>query len=288
MIRQGLVEPQATQVSPSSLRLPRFGQISFLNCLPISYPIEKKHVSLNADIIFANPQALNLAFAQNELDLGAMSSFYYLQTFNLKDNFQLLDGISISSVGAVGSVLFFTRVPLNKQSLKRVCVTAQSATSVNLLKVLLAEEYGLHPEFVASNQPDIFDPSFDGALIIGDRALEHDKLWSGSAERIDLSKWWYERYQLPMVFGLWAAKTSWVAANQEAVLQIKSQLLKALELGLSSLFPEVLTLAAQRSGLSKARLEQYYLSDLNFEMKDEHLAGLSKYKELCQKHNLIS
>lgn len=285
MFRQGLVEQTAKQVSQANTQLPRFGQISFLNCLPISYPIEKKCINLDAEITFANPQALNLAFAQNELDLGAMSSFYYLQNSH---EFQLLDGISISSIGPVGSVLFFTKVPIKPETLKRVCVTAQSATSVNLLKVLLAEEYNLHPEFVASNQPDIFDPSFDSALIIGDRALEHDQLWSGSAERIDLSKWWYDRYQLPMVFGLWAAKTAWAESNQEVLAQIKGQLHKALTLGLTSLFPEVLTLASQRSGLSKKRLEQYYLSDLNFEMTDKHLSGLQQYKLLCQKHNLIT
>ncbi len=261
----------------------RLGQISFMNSLPVVLPIERGYVPLDAEVVLASPARLNALFAQGALDIGAMSSFYYLS----QDNLTLVPGLSISCLGPVGSVLFFARVSPPELSGKKILVSSQSATSVNLLKILLLEHYGVEPLFIACDEPDLVLADVSGALIIGDRALGLDEVWEGRFYRQDLGQWWHETYDLPMVFGLWAARSEWVEGNPEKFEEISAALVLAKKLGLSELFASVLSESGRRSGLSQSRLEGYFRGQLNFELSQGHFSGLSLYRSLCAKYNLF-
>ena len=62
----------------------------------------------------------------------------------LTDRYDILDGVAIASLGEVYSVLLAHKKPLAEA--KEIFCDTASLTSVNLLKVLLAER-GLKPEF---------------------------------------------------------------------------------------------------------------------------------------------
>lgn len=261
---------------------PRLGQINFVNCLPVLLPLTSGHVEINADITEDTPANLNSGYTSGELDLGAMSSFYYLSN---EEDLVLLPGLSISTKAEVGSVLFFAKDQVANGC--RVVVPASSATSVALLKLYLATVHSIKAEIFTNARPDLKDSSYDAALVIGDRALTVDGQWSENAERIDLGQWWSTNFKVPMVFGVWAARKTWRDGNFETFEHLSAELRTARDLGLGPLFNDVLQQAEKRTALSVHRLERYFLEELDYSLDDEHLAGLSLFKEQLTKHAIL-
>ena len=236
------------------------------------------------------PGDLNRKYMRQELELGAMSSHYFLQD----GDFELFPDISISAQGAVGSVLFFSKVPLKDLHRARVGVPLASASSVQLLHILLTESYGVQAQFVPLDKPEEENPAepLSAFLLIGDRALTMDDGLAKSGairdyERLDLGQWWYENYQLPMVFGVWAARKAWKQANPEDFETIAAFLAGSYQLGLTRDFAVVLSEAARRTNLSQDRLRHYYLNELDFTFGERHAEGLELYRSLCRKYNLV-
>jgi chorismate dehydratase len=261
----------------------RFGQINFINSLPLTIPLLAARSFGKVDFTLGTPAELNHQFFDGKLDLGAMSSFFFLES----GCFSLVPNISIASKGAVGSVLFFANRPPQELRSEVLAITSDSATSVNLLKVLFAETYGFIPKCETVSCPEI-DDEHAGALVIGDRALHSDISWSKDLVRMDLGQWWFEKFQLPMVFGVWAARKTWVERNQKSFESICPELRNLFDEGLHGRFEDVLAEAQKRTGLPKPRLEYYYRHELNFELSASHLQGLKLYRNLCIKHRLLA
>lgn len=276
-------QPNLVLADTSTARAPRFGQISFANCLPITLPIERRHVDLQSQISFEHPAQLNAMFEAGQLDVSAMSSYYYLTRSDLV----LLPHISISCWGPVGSVLLFSKKPPQELQNAQIVASAQSASSVNLLKLLIAEYCGYMPEVTANLEPNIDSDEVDAALVIGDRALEVDRDWSNRYYRLDLGEWWWQTQQVPMVFGVWAATKNWANNNSEKFELIADALQQAKTLGLRRGWKDTLHEANRRTGLSLERLDRYYRAELNFDLTDEHRAGLERYRQLLIKHGLL-
>jgi chorismate dehydratase len=267
----------------------RFGQINFINVLPLTMPLLTSQDQSQLEFVLDTPSALNRSFEEGHLDVSAMSSFYFLQNGNL----ELVPLISIASKGAVGSVLFFADRPLVALQGCKIAITSASATSVNLLKVLFAEKIGFIPEFVVCDEPEL-NAEFAGALVIGDRALAFDQNWDarsgdsvGDSVRVDLGAWWFEAFSLPMVFGVWAARKQFVESNRARFQELCSDLRHYFDAGLGTQFAAVVAEASRRTGLSSQRLSVYYRQELNFDMTAEHLKGLELYRTLCFKHGLL-
>ncbi|HEY9785141.1 MAG TPA: MqnA/MqnD/SBP family protein, partial [Candidatus Obscuribacterales bacterium] len=185
---------------------PRLGQINFVNSLPVVLPLMRGYASVKGEITLESPAALNELYFVGRLDAGAMSSFFYLQH---SDDLTLLPNVSISTSGAVGSVLFFFRSQPSGGKPYRLAVPSSSATSVALLQLYLLETFGVSPLIHSLSEPDAMDERFDGVLVIGDRALLEDDRWSSNFQRVDLGSWWLSTFSLPMVLGVWAARTHW-------------------------------------------------------------------------------
>jgi chorismate dehydratase len=263
--------------------LPRLGLINYINSLPVVLPIVRKLVAVDAEVHYGTPAQLNGGYADGNLDIGAMSAFYYLQS----KQFGLMPNISISSHGPVGSVLFFSKVELHSNQPLRVAATSASATSVNLLKILLQEENKIEAAFKYSLSPDLESEDIDAALVIGDYALAVDSRWSKMGLRIDLGEWWTKRYQLPMVFGVWAARLDWQASDSGHFERLTENLNGSLQLGLTSAFGDILEEAIRRTELPRLRLERYFREELDYTFTSCHLDGLNRYKSLCTKYGLL-
>lgn len=264
------------------LKQARLGQISFINCLPVALPIEKGHVAMTADIVYGDPNELNSGYLSCSLDIGAMSSSFYLS----QRNFELVPNLSISATGAVGSVLFFSKVSPHKLNGAKILVPQSSSTSVNLLKVLLAEQLGIKINCVVSREPSLKDPEIAGALVIGDYALAIDDNWSNQYWRADLAQWWLSQSGLPMVFAVWAARSDWAKTNESEFAAISEKLVISAKIGLSALFPQVVAVALTRTKLQPHQIQRYFQQQLDFRLTEKHLDGLRYFHKLCKRHEL--
>ena len=154
--RRGVLRQREDSLS-HSLAPFRVGSVPYLNAVPLTRGLEDQ-------IVFVTPSKLAEMLQRDELDAALVSVTEVL--FN--DRYDVLDGIAIASLGEVKSVLLAHRRPLAE--VKEVYCDTASLTSVNLLRVLLAEQ-GLLPQFkpLASYDPASM-PDF--ALLIGDPALD--------------------------------------------------------------------------------------------------------------------
>ncbi|MGH7991741.1 MAG: MqnA/MqnD/SBP family protein, partial [Limisphaerales bacterium] len=112
----------------------RIGSVKYLNAAPLTRGIE-------SELIFATPAKLAEMLRRDELDAALVSVTEVL----LNDRYDILDGIAIASLGEVYSVILAHKKPLEEA--KEIFCDTASLTSVNLLKVLLAEK-NLFPQFV--------------------------------------------------------------------------------------------------------------------------------------------
>ncbi len=277
--------PEKTKSKESASKaLTQLGQISFINTLPVVLPLTTGAVDANCQLVFGTPAELNKKLSRNELQLGAMSSFYFLED----GGFQLFPQISISGTGRVGSVLLFSKDDLSTLHGKIVDVPDSSATSIKLLQLLLKEEYGVEPLLRQQDEKVTDSSDARAVLLIGDKALKQDEHLQNTHLRVDLAQWWFKRFELPFVFGVWGARKNWAQDNRQEFEQIGASLVEAAKLGLTSLLPQVIEEANKRTALKDERLSCYYLNELDYRLTADHDQALELFGKLCRKHGFIS
>lgn len=245
----------------------RLGQISFINTLPIDYPLLLNY-SFD-DLIQSYPSKLNHLLKEKYLDLAPISSFEYLCN---KDNYSIIDNLSISSKTQADSVIFVTN---DLENLSTIYLTNKSATSVALLKIILKKNYSVNLDKI--NFVNFADnANYPNKLLIGDEALKLPQ--NQFKYRLDLGEEWYKLTQLPMVFALWSFYKNTNVSNLERIL------LESKDLGLGKNFPDVIVEAFKLTGLSKIKLSEYF-SHLDYDFKEKHKESLRIF-EAYAKDNL--
>jgi chorismate dehydratase len=171
----------------------------------------------------------------------------------------------------VKSVFLAHRQPIDQ--VKEVFCDAASLTSVNLLRVLLAER-GLRPEFKPLASYD-FAALPDYALLIGDPAL--DFLRSPRQHEIwDLGAVWYELTGLPFVYAVWALRRG--IENR----RLRRQLREAKSFGLDTLD----SIISSRSEYEYDFRKDYLGWHIHYHLGTDEKRGLAKFMELLRKHGL--
>src|SRR5216110_2357310 len=238
----------------------RVGSVPYLNAVPLTRGLEEQ-------IVFVPPSELAEMLQRDELDAALVSVTEVL--FN--DRYDILDGIAVASLGEVKSVFLAHRRPIEKVT-EVFCDTA-SLTSVNLLRVLLAER-GLRPEFkpLAGYEPANLP---DCAMLIGDPALnfllgphEH-QIW-------DLGAAWYELTQLPFVYAVWALRRG--VENG----RLRRQLREAKSFGLDTLD----SIISSRVEYDYDFRKDYLGWHIHYHLGADERRGLAKFMELLRKHGL--
>ena len=238
----------------------RVGSVRYLNAVPLTRGLED-------EIIFATPSELAKMLQRNELDAALVSVTEVL--FN--DRYDILDGISIASLGEVKSVLLAHRKPIDQA--KEIFCDVASLTSVNLLRVLLAER-GLKPEFKPLASYD-FSSMPDYALLIGDPALDF-LLGPHEHEIFDLGAAWYEMTALPFVYAVWALRRG---VENSALCRHLSE---AREFGLDTLDHII----RNRTEYTEDFRKDYFGWHIHYHLGSDEKRGLMKFIELLCKHNL--
>ena len=145
------------------------------------------------------PRAMAQAVERGDLQAGPLP---VAEVFRLGDMLRPLGGIGVAATGPATSVLLFSRRPVEDIAGGRVGLTSESATSVQLVRILFRDWWRIEPgEYV-----DTCD-SNDALVLIGDKALEALKRLSGYPYRYDLGEEWYKLTGLSFVFATWVART---------------------------------------------------------------------------------
>ncbi len=266
----------------------KIGFIDFVNTLPILLPILEGHVQIEGELVTGNPQELNKLMEKGDLDISSVSLFYYLQK---QEKLGLFMDVSISSCGEVGSVELYSKIDPAKLDGKVIQVPRSSATSINMLKILLLEECGAKPILIEVDNPDCLDPACQAALVIGDRALLVEAEWAAKGLiKKDLAAWWVQHIKLPAVFGVWVYKKELEKNCPEKIREMTETLNRARRLGLRDLVPDVVEKAYGRLGgkVDEARLLRYFERELNFDFSSRHLSSVENYKRLCYQYGLLT
>lgn len=195
----------------------RVGRISYLNVEPFFHAFPWPLAAA------LPPRALGEAVAEGRLDAGPLP---------LADGIRLEGVVSLLPFGIATreraqSVFLFASRPPAELGGARIAVTGETATSVRLLRILLAfRDEVARPELVP------VDAAADAVLLIGDAALRaRHGAWPHPL-CFDLGEEWTRWTGLPCVFAAWAVRRD---AGPQARAALSGVLDRALEAGLRDL-----------------------------------------------------
>ncbi len=267
----------------------RMGAIGFINTVPVFHAFQHQ---FQPDFVLHShpPASLNKLILAGDLDISPVSSACYLRN---QDQLTLLPDLSVSSFGAVESVIFVSRQSLNSDWMpEKIAVPDDSETSIALLLYLLQQKTG-HcfndklETYPASDYQQALD-SHEAVLIIGDNALIlHEALKAkpnNTLSILDLSSEWVTQTELPFVFAVWVARTQWLEQLQDSqrvdVASVYANLVQSRQQFYSDqvLFNEGVASAVMRSGLPEPVVSGYYTQCLNYELTSEHQQSLEKFE----------
>jgi len=238
----------------------RIGSVQYLNAVPLTRGLE-------SELILATPAKLAEMLRRDELDAALVS----LTEVLLHDRYDILDGIAIASLGEVYSVLLAHKKPIEEAT--EIFCDPASLTSVNLLKVLLAEK-NLFPEFKPlENYSAALEKDF--ALLIGDAAIDFQRA-PHAHEIFDLGAAWTELTDLPFVYAVWALRRG--IENQA----LRRELKEAKNFGMKTLDYVI----GSREEYDEDFRRDYFEWNIQYHLGADEKRGIAKFCGLLRKHKL--
>ncbi len=250
----------------------KLGHITYSNCFPPHAGIVTGATPLPYPVVEGIPSELNRLLANGEIQVSPSSSIEYASH---PGKYVILPGLSITSRTEVRSIILQSRMPMEELNGKRVALTAASATSVVLLRVLLELRHGLRPVYSAFRQ-GVDDPfgTVDAMLFIGDLALQ-TKATPDYPYRCDLGAHWHEFTGLPFVYALWQVNYEKTIAKELAVLY--DIIMRSKRYGLSDI-PALAAAHAARFRLPVQLLSEYW-SSFSYDLTEYEMKGLRTFYE---------
>lgn len=257
----------------------QIGRIPFLVCAPFFHLFfQKKDQFQDFSFVDGVPSSLNRLLQNGEIHLAPASSIVYAQA---PHDLILAPDICTSCKLEVHSVELFSKFPLEELSGKRIYLTAQSGTSVALLRILCSGYANIQPEYVAERS------DCDAALLIGDEALQEN--WNGKWPfRYDLAVLWRKWQGLPFVFGAWSIHKSALSRELSPKLENFLSLVRNSILSFRKNPQAALTEWSKHYPFqfSAAQLKDYYCS-LDYEFTEDRKKSLEIYFKLCADFGIL-
>lgn len=261
------------------------GEISYTNILPLFYYIDRKKLTdLGCSFVPKIPAQLNQGMANQSIDVGGISSFAYGEHC---DSYSLLPNLSVSSVGAVGSIYLFSKKPIESLNGAKIALTSSSATSINLLKIILGHFYQYEVNYSVM-EPNLDKMLFehDAALLIGDDAIVSSWEQSEQYYHYDLGELWYNHTGLSMTFAVLAVRDAVIETKKTALEELYSQLaMSKLSSKEAEFLPMIEEIQAKFGGSSLFWRE--YFQGLCYDLNEKQLEGLRYYYELAYQLGLL-
>jgi len=252
----------------------RIGMVNFINTAPL-YDVWLRTVNRpDWAVVEAAPSILNRMLYAEQLDMGLVSSQEYAAH---PEKYVLLDDISISASGPVGSVFLFSRCEPEHLADRVVLLSVQSQTSVSLVKIILENFYNVMPWYeVGSALEAQHNNDISAVLAIGDEALilaQNDTY----PHKIDLGKIWHEKTSLPFVYAVWAMREEFCRTRPEIAREIHRELLRCRQEGKNDLKNISKRVGPRVSMEADACYE--YLRGIEHDLSPEKKKGLIRFIE---------
>jgi chorismate dehydratase len=246
----------------------RVDAVSYLNTVPLVWGMLHGPQRDEVELSFSIPSRCAEQVEQRAVDIGLVPVAEIA-----RQELEMAPGLGIACVGAVRSILLFSRVPWRR--IRALAADASSRTSVELARVILRERYGAEPALSAC-EPVLENmlANGDAALIIGDPALRlsPEKL---PFEHLDLGAEWLELTGLPMVFAAWAGKPGLPLNRVERITR------GSYEFGRAGLGEIVATASIER-GIAPALAERYLGQHIRYELGRKEHDGLQAFLRLAK------
>ncbi len=219
------------------------------------------------DLTFAIPSLCAEVIERDEADIGLVPVAEIA-----RQGLEIVPGVGICCEGPVRSILLVSRVPI--RSIRTLSVDASSRTSVQLVRVILRERYGVEPRMFP--RPPVLEDmltDMDAALIIGDAALVLDPAKAG-LEWLDLGEEWFRLTRLPMVFAAWSGKQG------RDIVRLEKTLVGSYEYGAAHL-SEIVDREHERRGITRILATQYLTDNIQFRLGPRQREGLQTFLSLA-------
>jgi chorismate dehydratase len=243
------------------------GAVSYLNTVPLVWGMLHGPQREDVELSFSIPAVCAEELEAGKIDLGLVPVVEIA-----RQELEIVPGIGIACLGAVRSILMFSRVPWRR--IRTLAGDLSSRTSVQLARIILRERFGVEPEITA-REPNLEKmlAVSDAALIIGDPALRimPENL---PFEHLDLGSEWFAWTGLPMIFAAWAGKPGIPVERLSTITR------GSYEFGRAHL-AEIVTQECVRRSLTKELANQYLSRHIRFELGAPEQKGLEAFLELA-------
>lgn len=261
------------------------GRIDYANCTPLFDALEHSFPSEEYRLIRGVPAKLNSLLFSGEVDVCPSSSIEYAYH---PDRYLILPHLSISSGGPVASVLLFSRCYPDMLDGQEILLSSESATSVNLLKILMARKFGCRCRYkVTSGTLTEALAESPALLLIGDAALQASINRVDGVQVYDLGELWNDWTGLPFVFALWLANRQACQGRHGEMSLLASRLVKAKQIGAHAL-EEIATRTPENAWMGRDRLISYWQDNISYELEMEQIEGLKLFYKYSMELGLIN
>jgi len=264
----------------------RIGHISYANCTPIFYALRRYHDCSNYRFIKGIPSELNRLLLRGDLDVSPSSS---IELARHPDLYTFFTHLSISSIGKVGSIILFSKVPIERLNGERIALTQASTTSSILLRIIFNRFLKMDGAFYEeSGRLEEVLKEYKAFLLIGDEALkavQGSKTSDPQLYMYDLGELWFEYTGLPFVFALWLVRRDALESKAEEIDGLKGDLVSAKDIAYRS-YDKIAENADERVWLSKDGLIDYW-KRISYDLNSLHLEGLRRFYEYAERLSLI-
>lgn len=255
------------------MRRLRVGAIDYLNPLPLFAGFEAGMVHADVDWVRGVPAEINAKVAAGEVDVALMSAEAFISQGK---NLETFGDACVAAYEHVDSVRLYLKGEVADLDGAAIALTPQSASSVQLLKVLCKEFWKVSPSFdvLSIDQEMSQGWDYDAFLLIGDDCLINREI--DGYRSIDLAQAWTYATGLPFVFAVMAIRKE-VQGTLAAEL-FRKGLQQSLDWAIKH--PQHLwELGEQKSGLSQDCVSAY-LGRLRYRMGPREQRGFERFASL--------